>query len=252
MTKKRRRVPRAAPSAAAPEPRKLDLTQFASLDDALAKVEPGERYTDVGKLLIPISDGMPMTLGTMFWFSMISRSEGLHQAIAREIRASNPHAVFPLIRAFAESVVLVIYVTDHPKYIDVLTSRASELPKSGPKRKSIQALINYALKHASGMKTVYAELSEATHFGAIAMWASHTVEGDDESGYRTSWTSYPRWRNDEQAMVACAQTLELAEAMQHFLRQFALAHVLPLRPAATKCAASKLVANLGDDYISAP
>jgi hypothetical protein len=230
VAKKRKSTRRAAPPATQ-EPQKLDLAQFASLEDALTKAEPGDRYLNVGKLLMPIGDGMPMTIGTMFWFSMITRSEGLHQAIAREIRASNPHAVFPLIRALAESVVLLIYVTDHPRYVDVLTSRASELPTNGPKRKSIQALIHYASKHAPGMKGVYAELSEATHFGAIAMWASHTIEGDDESGYRTSWTSYPRWRDDEQAMVACAKTLELAEAMEHFLRQFAVAHVLPLRSA---------------------
>jgi hypothetical protein len=180
-------------------------------------------------MLIPIGEGMPVTIAPMFWFSMISRTEGLHQAIAREIRAGNPHAVFPLLRAFAEAVVLVIYVLDHPKYIDLQTERARDLPKNGPKRKSMQSLIQYASKHAAGMKSVYAELSEATHFGAVAMWASHSVEGDDESGYHTSWSSGPHWRNDEQAMVACAQTLELAEGMEYFLRAFAVRHVLPLR-----------------------
>lgn len=158
--------------------------------------------------------------------------EGLHGAIAREIGQDNPHAVFPLIRAFAESVILVMYVSDHPRYVETLTARPSELRKNGPKRKSIQSLINTASKRAPGMKDVYAELSEATHFGAIAMWASHAIEGDDESGYRTSWASYPRWRNDEQALVACAQTLELTYAMEFFLRQFCDRHVLPLKPPA--------------------
>lgn len=213
-----------------PEPKKLDLTQFASLEDAFAKVEPGERYVDVGALLLPAGDSLPMTMPVLFWFSVISRAQGLHGAIAREIRAGNPHAVFPLIRAFAEAVVLVIYVVDHPRYVDLLTERASDLPKAGPKRKSMQSLIQYASKHATGMKDVYGELSEATHFGAIAMWASHSIEGDDESGLHTSWSSHPRWRNDEQAMIACAQTLELAEGMEHFLRQFAANHVLPSPP----------------------
>jgi hypothetical protein len=229
MAKRKKGSPSAASRSSAAEvkpARELDLAQFASLDDALAKVEPGERYTNVGAVVIP-AEGLPLTLPTLFWFSMISRSEGLHQAIAREIRAGNPHAVFPLIRAFAEAVVLVIYVLDHPKYVDLLTARASELPKNGPRRKSIQALIQYATKHAAGMKSVYAELSEATHFGAVAMWASHSIQGDDESGLHTSWSSQPRWRNDQQAMVACAQTLELAEGMEHFLREFAMRHVLP-------------------------
>lgn len=211
-----------------PKPKKLDLAQFASLEDAFARVEPGQRYVDVGSVLLPFGDGMPMTMPVVFWFSMISRAQGLHEAIAREIRAGNPHAVFPLIRAFAEAVVLVIYVLDNPKYIDLLTERAGELPKDGPKRKSMQSLIQYASKHATGMKDVYAELSEATHFGAIAMWASHSIEGDDESGLHTSWSSHPRWRSDEQAMIACAQVLELADGVECFLREFAVRHVLPL------------------------
>lgn len=205
----------------------LDLSQFASLDDALAKVEPGDRYLRIGELLLPASGGMPMTLTNLFWFSMLTRSGGLHGAIAREIRHGNPHGVFPLIRAFAEAVVLVIYVHDHPSYVQVIVARASELPKGGPKRKSIQALISYASKHAPGMKEVYADLSEAAHFGAIAMWASHSI--DDESGRRTSWTSYPRWRSDDQALIACAQTLELADAMEFFLREYCRRHVLPLK-----------------------
>jgi len=82
------------------------------------------------------------------------------------------------------------------------------------------------------MKEVYAELSEATHFGAIAMWAAHYIEGDETSGYRTSWTSYPRWRNEEQALIACAQTLELARAAENLLRVFAARHVLPLATSA--------------------
>src|SRR5438876_6683298 len=212
-----------------PPPKMLDLSQFASLDEAMTRVEPGDRYLEVGKVLMPLGEGMPMTLATFFWFSMITRSEGLHGAIAREIREGNPHAVFPLIRAFAEAVVLVIYVIDHPKYVDVLSARPSELPKGGPKRKSIQALISYASRHATGMKDIYAELSEATHFGAIAMWASLTIEGEDESGMHTIWPSYPRWRSEDQALIACAQTLELADAMEFLLRRFCDQHVLPLK-----------------------
>lgn len=224
---KKRSQPR--PESKNPEPKKLDLAQFALLEDALANVEPGQRYVDVGSVLLPVSEGLPMTMPILFWFSMISRAQGLHEAIAREIRASNPHAVFPLVRAFAEAVVLVIYVLDHPKYVDLLTERARDLPKDGPKRKSMQSVIQYASKHATGMKDVYAELSEATHFGAIAMWVSHSIEGDDESGLHTSWSSHPRWRDDEQALVACAQTLELANGMEYFLLEFAVRHVLPLR-----------------------
>ena len=134
------------------------------------------------------------------------------------------------MRAFAETVVLLVYVLDHPDYVNVLAARPRE--QRGGKRKSLQALIHYASTQAPGMKEVYAELSEATHFGAIAMWAAHYIEGDETSGYRTSWTSYPRWRNEEQALIACAQTLELARAAENLLRVFAARHVLPLATSA--------------------
>jgi hypothetical protein len=141
--------------ASSAEPRSLDLKQFASVEDAVAKVQPGDRYLEVAKILLTLGDELPLTLPAMFWFSMITRSQGLHEAIAREIGEENPHAVFPLIRAFAESVLLVIYVADHPGYVNLLIDRSRNLAKDGPKRKTIQALISYARDHAPGMKDVY-------------------------------------------------------------------------------------------------
>lgn len=106
MSGKRRRPPA---RAAKPATKLLDLSEFASLEDALAKTEPGERYGNVAALLIPVATGMPMTLTTMCWQSAITRVEELQQAIVRETRAGNPHAVFPLVRAFAETVVLLVH-----------------------------------------------------------------------------------------------------------------------------------------------
>jgi hypothetical protein len=208
---------------------RLDLTQFASLTDALAKIEPGDRYQRAGEACLGVDLGIGMP--AMFWLAMLARAEGLHQAIAREARAANPHAVFPLLRALAEAVVLVIYVVDHPAYIEVVARRPDELATNGPKRKSIQALISYASKRATGAKAVYAELSEATHFGSIAMWMPHRLTGGEGSDYLFSWQQKPRWKDEEQALVACALTLELAEAMEHTLREFAERHLLPPRAA---------------------
>ena len=80
------------------------------------------------------------------------------------------------------------------------------------------------------MKGVYTELSEATHFGAIAMWASWSIaDDDDEQGSRLAWwTNEPRWRNDKQALIACAQMLELSDAMLVYLRRFRDRHLIPL------------------------
>ncbi len=208
-----------------PPPRGLDLGQFDSVEDALTKIEPGDRYLEVGKIAMrdgKDGGGLPLTLPVLFWFSMITRSQGLHDAIVREIAQGNPHSVFPLIRAFAESVVLVYYVSDHPKYVTALIDHPRSSGKEGPRRKTIQALIAYAKDHAPGMKDVYAHLSEAAHFGSTAMWASVTPTGE---GF--TWASSPRWRSDEQALIACAQTRELADAMTDLLTRFAERYVLP-------------------------
>jgi hypothetical protein len=46
------------------------------------------------------------------------------------------------------------------------------------------------------MKLAYAEISEATHFGAVAMCGAHDIVDEDDSTAETSWTSYPRWRSE--------------------------------------------------------
>jgi len=208
----------------------VDLTQFSSREDALEKIKPRSRYVEMASdAVLPIPTDMGMNVSWLFWLSAIARAQGLHSAIAREAQETNPHAVIPLIRTFAETVVLVMYVNDFPDYIDTLTVDASELPKGGPKRRSIQALINHASQHATQIKDVYRQLSEGTHFGALAMWTSHIPEEDGEGGRKVSWSSEPRWRDDEQALIACALTLELAEAMEATLRIFARRHILPLK-----------------------
>ena len=218
------------------KPKKLDLAQFISVDDAVSKIEPGDRYVDIGRRLnlIGQTGAIDRHMLVFFWLSMLSRSEGLHQAIAREVKQSNPVAVFPLIRAFAEAVVLVMYVEDHPDYIEALTRRPSERNIHARKRKSIQSLIAAVSDQAPGMKAVYSELSEITHFGAIAMWTAHSADevlgADGSPILKTTWTSSPRWRSDEQALIACAQTLELADAMVAALSRFARRHVVPLWP----------------------
>jgi hypothetical protein len=112
----------------------VDLTQFSSREDALEKIKPRSRYVEMASdAVLPIPTDMGMNVSWLFWLSAIARAQGLHSAIAREAQETNPHAVIPLIRTFAETVVLVMYVNDFPDYIDTLTVDASELPKEAPK-----------------------------------------------------------------------------------------------------------------------
>lgn len=106
---------------------------------------------------------------------------------------------------------------DNPSYVDVLTQRERDKPAGSPRRKSIQTLVGHVEKHyAPQFGHVYAELSEIAHFGTVALWTAHRIEDGDGA---TSWASVPRWRDEGQLYVACAQLLELREAMSDALRR---------------------------------
>ena len=202
----------------------VDLDQFKSVNDALAKIDAARHsYLRAGRAVLERGDAAILsTREGIFWSAGLTRCQGLHDATAREIRHENPHAVYPLLRAFAETVLHLIYVIDHPAYIDRLVRRERDRPKNAPGRKTIQALVAYASKQAAGMKGVYAELSEATHFGSIAVWASWSQDGEADHG-RTGfvWSSRPRWRSEEQQLTACAYLLELADVGEILLANFA-------------------------------
>lgn len=203
----------------------MDLAQFESLEDALERIEPGSRYTDISAGVLPLArNGMPITWETLFWFSMITHVTGVQSAIAREGRHANPHAVVPLIRTLTEAAVTLYYVLDHPEYVRALIAPPSEPFAGAPRRKSIHALISYASTQAPGLRQLYAELSEGTPYGSVPMWAAHRIRTDGDVA-RTWWSSEPRWRDDRAALVACAQTLELADEIERLLEAFAARHV---------------------------
>lgn len=54
------------------------------------------------------------------------------------------------------------------------------------------------------------------------------AQGGTPDSVRVVWTSESEWRREEQALIACAQTLELAEALTTYLHNFAGRHLLPL------------------------
>ena len=207
----------------APGPEKLDLDVFTSADDALDQAEEAaRRYDAVAQQVLAVGG---FTLRTLFFMSLVTRCRGLHEAIVREARNTNPYAVWPLMRALAETAVLLVYVIDHPDYVDDLSDKAGTTTTTTGrkrKRKSQQALIAYAKKHIKNAKPLYAELSEATHFGSIAFWSAHTLE----DGNRFSWGSEPRWKDDKDLRIACAQVLELSEGIAALLKVFGRRHLV--------------------------
>lgn len=202
----------------ADEPVLLDLSRFQSPEHAMAMIERMRGFDDDVKpvLIEAISAMEGPTLLLAFCQSAITRANGLYAGIVREIRDANHPAVFVLMRQLAETVAVVRYVADKPSYVRALLRPEKEWKPGEPKRKNIQALIDYMDKHYSTQfKPVYAELSELCHFGSTAVWQSHVIVSDEER--KAVWRSRPAWRSRRTLYVACAQALELGGAMAESL-----------------------------------
>jgi hypothetical protein len=197
----------------------LDLDQFKDLNDALDQLSNSRVYDDV----IEAAFARPCvyTVLTMFAFSACTRFRALHEGVVREVAASNPHTVFPLNRAFAETILVVAYAHDNPDYVDRIMLRRDEQPPE-LKRPTIEKMMNHIAPEAPGFARVYAELCEITHFGSIALWQPHEFTEDN----RVEWRSEPRWSNERQPLVACAQLKEMSEAATTYLHNFVGRYVL--------------------------
>jgi hypothetical protein len=209
-----------------PAPTLLDLTQFESVAHAKSIIQRTNGFDDCVKqdLSAAIEQSEHFTADLAFMLSSVSRSRALHEAIAREISHDNPQAVFTLMRQFAETVALIRYTADHPKYFDTVVRDPQDLEPGMLRHRSRQALINHMdSKYSMQFKLVYAQLCDMSHFGATAVWNAHRIESEEEM--RTSWSSAPRWRSDEECLIACAQLLELSDEMEHSLRALIQAYL---------------------------
>src|SRR5829696_6326406 len=83
-----------------PARQRVDLTQFESVEDAVKKVAAAGEYDEIAKHFFVRKGIDPTALPVLFFSSMVNRCNSVHAAIAREMQAQNPHAVFPLIRAY--------------------------------------------------------------------------------------------------------------------------------------------------------
>jgi hypothetical protein len=200
------------------DPVLLDLSQFSSPEQAIAAIVRERGFDDAVKPalteVINAMEGPTMLLA--FCQSAITRANGLYEGIVREIRVANHPAVFVLMRQLAETVAVTRYVADKPSYVTALLRPEKEWKPGEPKRKNIQSLINHMDKnYSTQFKAVYAELSELCHFGSTAVWQSHVIVSDEER--KAIWSSHPAWRSQRTLYVACAQVLELGDAMAQAL-----------------------------------
>lgn len=199
----------------------LDIEALGTLDEALERAdEMGTHYARIAENIIGQFESFALTPPSMAWLSLVARFQGLHDGIGREIRAENPHAVYPLLRSFIETVAMIIYLADHPDYVMTLHQPRQE--RTG-RRVTARTLVDYATPRMPGIDPIYKQLSQVTHFDTIAYTLPFKVT--DMTERNMDWQSHPTWKKDRDALVACGWIIELAEASHHLLVEYAAQHL---------------------------
>lgn len=197
------------------EPIMLDLERYATREEwiqyAAGACPDGYRKV-ASKFLI---NGAPFTSAHFLFQAFVSRGRGLHEGSLREIVFDNPHGSLPLNRAFVELIGTLLYCLKHPFYIDVLMQNGPEKARG---RKSFEAILDAVKNEAPGMKHIYKNLSEYSHFRELAIYNVQTPSDDGSSG--TSWTDNPHWRSESHFRIACSQLAELHTAFLLILEDF--------------------------------
>lgn len=196
-----------------PEPERTFLVNLGITDrvTGIARARTSrELLLKAGKRVLESSQDY--TIKVMVFSGFLARAQGFHEGSVTAIEADNPYAAFTLLRSYAENAAGILYLKDRPTTLDQFWR-----PETGGV--SIGKITNYAKTRFGGFKTIYSELSEYSHPGALSMLASHRITGEDSQ--TVEWRSAPSFHSDNDAKVACGWTVELATATAHLLVELA-------------------------------
>ena len=191
--------------------------ETTSLETLAGRVCSEDLLLRYERLVADVPDPEKFFAIPMFLLGSVARARGLHEGIAHAVATTNPHAAAPLLRQFTETLAAVVYVTLHPKYAGAFIHHPREQQvRGGPARKQPKQLIDWmeSSGNAQGVAHMYAELSEATHYGSTA-W-SFPFRSQDETG-AIDWSAEPRWKDEEAGRVLCRWTISASDAMEAWL-----------------------------------
>ena len=195
----------------------VDISQFASISDALELVHPHSTYNDLAAEHFsntPEEADIPQ----LVLQATLARMNGLHQGIHREMTQDNPFGVWPLMRAFFELEVAMLYVTRYPRLITAFTVGQSAKRRGDIPLPSMQKMLHEVRDEIPTGADAYRELCDLAHTGALATWSAFNVARDNDDILNLSWSSQPRFR-DGQALIAAAQLKQLSESTIHVFRE---------------------------------
>lgn len=194
----------------------FDSAVAASNDLADATREAVERAPQLDKFV------------AIFVASAAARALGLHAGIVRETGWDNPHAVFAMLRAYVDLVLLTMEVARHPGYAEVVAHDPAT-SAIGRRRKSPQKLVAAALSEVPDMKEAWDLLSEmGGHFGHAAFATPMVVE-DLADSWRVTVKTGPGWKDPEMKVASLRHTSHLSTLIAQKFREIVRAEAEPQR-----------------------
>lgn len=181
-----------------------------------------ERAENAREYLVAVAESaMPpdgFTMDHLIIAGMVARAQSLHEAALTSIDSDNPHAAFTLLRAYAEQCAAALYLTDHPdkarRLWDDLEGRGVPIGRITSHAQSSGRLPRF--------REIYDQLSKYAHPSSRSHFASFRP-GD---GSAFTWQSAPRFKRDDDKLIAYAWCIEFAYVIHVLLFEYAEARGL--------------------------
>lgn len=154
-----------------------------------------------------------ITMDHLIVAGMVARAQSLHEAALDAINSDNPHAAFTLLRAYIEQCAAALYLTDHPDKAERLWN---DLEGHGV---PIGRITNYADRSGRFryFRRVYDQLSKYAHPSSISHFAGMRIAEGNHFTFQTA----PRFKRDDEKLVAYAWLIEFAYITHVFLFEYA-------------------------------
>jgi len=208
--------------ASKPQPPRVDLSRFASVQDAIEKAEASfARFVPLAKRIL-VADQGNLHEPSIFMLSAVARATGLCAGVVHAVETENPHAAFPVLRSYADVVLVVRYVWHRPAYLPTALRGPKNLRPGDMKARTSQAMISVVSAKAPGFAAAWDELSDMTHFGSLAIWNAWQLDTSAPAANtlgRVNFATYPRWKTATDPLLVCGWLIELSDALSDTLEQ---------------------------------
>jgi hypothetical protein len=177
---------------------------------------------DAAEYALGRGSGSDLYDGHLLVMGMSSRALGMHDGAVNALESDNPFATYTLLRSYAENAASLIYAIEKPNQLHRILGLGSSRPIK------IGTITNYAeqgSKRFGSFRDVYGDLSEFAHPMSRSIFAALAPT---EDGFH--WQLDPKFKYDNDFVVACSLVVEMAEANSHLLREYADAQGWPARP----------------------